>query len=322
MCFRAREAACESKCKTKEFPSESKHFERVKLAFIMGEVTRIEVFGAAITILLAVPIRWQRDSFGGWRWSLRVLFQPVGRAWWAGVSGWFTKPCAIGNDGSWGNWMKMEMNKRQDRRDRGEQPKRFLALGDSYTIGTSVAIDERWPRQLVERLREVSIDFEEPTIIAKHGWTTSDLLNGIEAAKPTGSFRLVSLLIGVNNQYDGLEENDYVRELDALLGMASRFAGGVPARVMVLSIPDWSVTPFAIERDQAAIRNEIERFNERKKSRADQFGAQFVDVTPVSRQAGDDTSLLAADGLHPSAKMYAAWCELALPAVHRALLSC
>ncbi len=217
--------------------------------------------------------------------------------------------------------MNMEMNKIQTTLGSGEQPKRFLALGDSYTIGTSVANDERWPRQLAERLREARIDFEEPTIIAKNGWTTGDLLTGIEAAKPIGSFQLVSLLIGVNNQYDGLDENDYVREMSALLGMAIHFAGGVPARVMVLSIPDWSVTPFALERDQVAIRNEIERFNERKKNCTDKLGAQFVDVTPVSRQAADDTSLLAADGLHPSAKMYAAWCELALPAVHRALLS-
>lgn len=215
--------------------------------------------------------------------------------------------------------MDKEMNGGQTPLSRGEHAKRFLALGDSYTIGTSVAIEERWPRQLVERLREASIDFEEPTIIAKNGWTTSDLLTGIEAAKPTGSFQLVSLLIGVNNQYDGLNENDYVRELDALLGKATQFAGGVPARVMVLSIPDWSVTPFAIERDQPAIRNEIERFNERKKSCADKFGAQFVDVTPCSQQATEDASLLASDGLHPSGKMYAAWCELSLPAAHRAL---
>ena len=107
--------------------------------------------------------------------------------------------------------MDREMNKIQTTLGSGDQPKRFLALGDSYTIGTSVAIDERWPRQLAERLREASIDFEEPTIIAKNGWTTTDLLTGIEAAKPIGSFQLVSLLIGVNNQYDGLDENDYVR---------------------------------------------------------------------------------------------------------------
>ncbi len=203
----------------------------------------------------------------------------------------------------------------------GEHAKRFLALGDSYTIGTSVAIDERWPMQLVERLRDASFDWEEPTIIAKNGWTTGDLLTGIEAVKPMGVFQIVTLLIGVNNQYDGLDEDEYVRELSALLGLAIRFAGGVPARVMVLSIPDWSVTPFAIERDPVVIRKEIDRFNQRKRSCADKLGCQFVDVTPLSRQAAEDPSLLAADGLHPSAKMYAAWCDLAFPAVHRAIAS-
>jgi len=136
---------------------------------------------------------------------------------------------------------------------------RFLALGDSYTIGESVAASERWPVQLARLLREQQITIDDPTIIARTGWTTAELSAGIDRAKPQGVYDLVSLLIGVNNQYRGRSEEEYRREFVSLLQRAIGFADQRPARVLVLSIPDWGVTPFAGGRDRAAIGVAIDR---------------------------------------------------------------
>ena len=209
-------------------------------------------------------------------------------------------------------------------KDQNQKPAasvRFLALGDSYTIGTSIAESERWPLQLAELLRKDGFKLEAPTIIARTGWTSGELLAGINSARPKGVFEVVSLQIGVNNQYRGLDEQQYVRELDELIDLAIEFAGGDPSRVVVLSIPDWGVTSFAADRDGAGIAREIERFNKLKHDRTHRHGCHFVDVTPLSREAADDPSLLASDGLHPSGKMYAHWCELALPTVRLAVTS-
>ena len=198
---------------------------------------------------------------------------------------------------------------------------RWLALGDSYTIGESVAESERWPVQLAALLRKEGVQLASPTIVARTGWTTGELLGGINTAQPAGEFDIVSLLIGVNNQFRGLDEDAYVRDLDELFALAIKFAGGDPSRVVVLSIPDWGVTPFAANYDHANIASEIDRFNQLMRDRAKVLGCPFVDVTPQSREAADDPSLLASDGLHPSGKMYAAWCELALPTVRQAVSS-
>ena len=198
---------------------------------------------------------------------------------------------------------------------------RFLALGDSYTIGTSVAESERWPLQLAELLHKDGFKLEVPTIIARNGWASGELLAEINSARPKGVFEVVSLQIGVNNQYCGLDEQQYVRDLDELFDLAIEFAGGDPLRVVVLSIPDWGVTSFAADRDGAAIASEIDRFNRLKRDGATRRGCHFVDVTPLSREAADDPSLLADDGLHPAGKMYARWCELALPTVRLAVTS-
>lgn len=192
---------------------------------------------------------------------------------------------------------------------------RFLALGDSYTIGESVAEDERWPVQLAARLQEQGIHLAAPEIIAKTGWTTDELAAGIEAAQPEGPYDLVSLLIGVNNQYRGRSPEEYQAQFADLLQQAIAFAGGDPARVIVLSIPDWGVTPFAARLDAAAIAAEIDTFNAINRAEAEKAGVWYVDVTAVSRQATTDPALIAGDGLHPSGKMYAAWVELALPVV-------
>jgi lysophospholipase L1-like esterase len=196
---------------------------------------------------------------------------------------------------------------------------RYLALGDSYTIGESVRPEERWPVQLAARLRQADISIDDPFIIATTGWTTDELSAGINVAKPVGPFDLVSLLIGVNNQYRGRRADEYRREFTALLQRAIQFTGDRPARVLVLSIPDWGVTPFAADRDRARIRAEIDQFNAINRAVTEQFGARYVDVTPISRRAASDTGLIANDGLHPSGKMYALWADLAFPVAREAL---
>ena len=193
------------------------------------------------------------------------------------------------------------------------QPVRYLALGDSYTIGASVAPAERWPMQLAAKLRTNGLIVAEPLIIARTGWTTDELMAAIERQQPQGPFDLVSLLIGVNDQYRGRSGDAYRRQLRQLLHMVIAYAGGHPAHVIVLSIPDWSVTPFAAGHQRTAIATAIDNFNAINRQEAAQAGVRYVDITLVSRQALQDTSLLATDGLHPSGKMYTQWVELVLP---------
>ena len=190
---------------------------------------------------------------------------------------------------------------------------RFLALGDSYTIGESVPPPERWPVQLAGRLREAGVPMENPLIIATTGWTTDELADGITRRDPQGPFELVSLLIGVNNQYRGRGVDEYRAQFAALLEQAIALAGGDPRRVLVLSIPDWSVTPFAADRQRTSVAAAIDQFNAVNAAETARRGARYVDITPTSRQAAADPTLITEDGLHPSGKMYSAWTELVLP---------
>lgn len=190
---------------------------------------------------------------------------------------------------------------------------RFLALGDSYTIGEAVAEAERWPVQLAEALRARGMKVQDPVIIARTGWTTDELDAAIDTAKPEGSFELVTLLIGVNDQYRGRDAESYRVPFRKVLDRAIAFAGGSASRVVVVSIPDWGVTPFAQGRDRAAISAAIERFNAVNREEAAKSGAHYVDVTPVSRGAAADRALSAGDGLHPSGAMYQKWSALVLP---------
>lgn len=183
-----------------------------------------------------------------------------------------------------------------------ESPRRYLALGDSYTIGESVAPAERFPVQLARAL-----NLGEPQIIARTGWTTDELNAAIDAADPQGPFDLVTLLIGVNNQYRGRSADEYRTQFAALLQRAIGFAGGDASKVIVVSIPDWGVTPFAEGRDRAKIAREIDRFNAINREEASRAGAKWVDITPISRR--DDPALVAADGLHPSGKQYTEWVQ-------------
>ena len=195
---------------------------------------------------------------------------------------------------------------------------RYLALGDSYTIGESVAASERWPVQLTARLRARGLPIDDPLLIATTGWTTGELSRAIEQANPIGPFDLVTLLIGVNNQYRGRSADEYRKQFHALLQRAIAYAGDDPARVVVLSIPDWSVTPFAtgMGAEQSSldrIAGQIDQFNAINRAETERSGAHYLDITPISRQAAQDRSLLATDGLHPSGKMYAHWVKLIEP---------
>lgn len=191
---------------------------------------------------------------------------------------------------------------------------RYLALGDSYTIGESVSQGERWPMQLADRLQADGIH-AEVTIIARTGWTTDELWQGIQAQTIEPPYDLVSLLIGVNNQYRGRDINEYREQFVFLLNKAIEYAGGRTERVIVLSIPDWGVTPYAEGRDRTQIAREIDAYNAVNREESLRAGVRYVDVAPASRLAVNDVSLLAADGLHPSGKMYSLWTDLAYPLV-------
>ncbi len=193
------------------------------------------------------------------------------------------------------------------------RPATYLALGDSYTIGESVDSIQRWPVLLAHALRQEGIPTEEPIIVARTGWTTEELTAGIQEAGVAGTYDLVSLLIGVNNQYRGRDPEEYREQLDLLLDEAINFAGGDPGRVLVLSIPDWGVMPFAEGQDRGEIGAAIDLFNGIKETESRAAGVHYVDITPISREALGDPSLVAGDGLHPSGTMYARWVEAALP---------
>ena len=197
---------------------------------------------------------------------------------------------------------------------------RFLALGDSYTIGEAVDPPERWPMQLTAQLRASGIEVAEPVIIAKTGWTTDELDAAIDDAKPDSTYDLVTLLVGVNDQYRGREPEAYRLPFRKLLHRAIAFAGGSASRVIVISIPDWGVTPFAEGRDRAAIGMAIDRFNTVNRDETLKVGAHYVDITPGSREAATDQSLLASDGLHPSARMYDQWTRAIHPVAMTILL--
>jgi lysophospholipase L1-like esterase len=193
-------------------------------------------------------------------------------------------------------------------------PQRYLALGDSYTIGESVAEAERWPNQLARGLQ-----IPMPEIIAKTGWTTDELSAAIDKADPHGPYGLVTLLIGVNNQFRGRDAEQYRNEFVALLGRAIKFAGGDARRVVVVSIPDWGVMPFAAGRDRAKIGAEIDHFNAINREETLLANARYVDITPISRGATADPTLVAGDGLHPSAKMYTQWVAAITPEARAAI---
>lgn len=185
----------------------------------------------------------------------------------------------------------------------------YLALGDSYTIGEAVLIQKNFPSQLVQMLRGQGLNAAAPEIIAKTGWTTDELLTAITDHNFLDAYDFVTLLIGVNNQYRGRSLDNYGEEFEVLLKMAVGFAGGDASRVVVLSIPDYGVTPFAAEMDAAKIAKEIDHYNEVNQAITFKYGALYIDITGGTREAGENPALVASDALHPSEMEYQRWAE-------------
>ena len=201
----------------------------------------------------------------------------------------------------------------------------YLALGDSYTIGESVDAGDRYP---VQALHQIFPD-GQPEIIATTGWTTGDLLAALAAAKPVPGYQAVSLLIGVNNQYQGRSQAEYREQLASLIKEAIRLAGNRPGHVLVLSIPDYSVTPFVQNRNTTQtgrsqfspqyIAAQIDSFNAIDSQLAAVYKVNYLDVTTESRKAAADPGLIATDGLHFSGKEYAIWAKMMEPWLATAL---
>jgi lysophospholipase L1-like esterase len=185
----------------------------------------------------------------------------------------------------------------------------YLALGDSYTIGEAVEQELTFPHQLVRELKAQEIRLANPKIIAKTGWTTDELQTAIETENVTQKFDIVTLLIGVNNQYRGNSPITYRKEFKELLQTAIGYANGIKKHVFVVSIPDWGVTPFGkgSGKDIKVIASEIDAFNTINKAETLALGISYTDITPASRIAAADLALVSTDGLHPSGKMYAEW---------------
>lgn len=201
-----------------------------------------------------------------------------------------------------------------------QQEFNYLALGDSYTIGQGVREEERFPAQTTALLVEENIPIRSISYIAATGWPTTELLRVIDLEKPQGPYDLVSLLIGVNDQYQGRDISQYHRDFILCITKAIELSGYKRDRVFVLSIPDYSVTPFAYYfSDTTAIRLELEQFNAINKQVTDSLGISYTNITALTQQGRYDKSLLASDSLHPSGKDYQRWAALLAPKMKKAL---
>lgn len=201
--------------------------------------------------------------------------------------------------------------------------KSILCLGDSYTIGEAVLQSHSFPFETVRLLKKNGYSFSAPKIIAKTGWTTDELAKAIKEADLKLQFDIVTLLIGVNNQYRERSVEEYKTEFTALLKTAISFSKKGAKSVFVLSIPDWSITPFIAQdthqRTALQIATQIKNFNLAKQEITLQFGATFINITPISQEAKTDTQLLALDGLHPSGKMYLQWAQILAAEIEKKL---
>lgn len=195
----------------------------------------------------------------------------------------------------------------------------YLALGDSYTIGEQVPMQENFPYQTVAMLKKDNFDIADPVIIAKTGWTTDELAMAIREHNITDTFSVVTLLIGVNNQYRGRDVQNYTEEFTQLLDQAIAFAGGEPEHVFVVSIPDWGVTPFAEGKDREQIAKEINEYNAVKEAEAKARKCHYVEITESTRRNGNNALYLAEDKLHPSGKEYEVWAAKLAPMIAKAL---
>lgn len=185
----------------------------------------------------------------------------------------------------------------------------YLALGDSYTIGEGVPVNENFPYQTVQLLRKNNLHLHAPEIAAKTGWVTFELAEYILHTKFNEHYDFVTLLIGVNNQYRGLSADDYKNDFEFLLRKALHFAGEKNNHVIVLSIPDWGATPFAKSKDRKKISAEIDTYNSFNKKISEQYKVHYINITENTREDAKDKSFLTADGLHYSGKEYAKWAK-------------
>jgi hypothetical protein len=211
-----------------------------------------------------------------------------------------------------------------DQKGMENQELKYLAIGDSYTIGEGVKEEERYPNQLTELLRDQGLHFGEPKIIAKTGWTTDELQAGIISAGIEGQeFDLVTVLIGVNNQYRGRDVEEYRQQLQELLAAAIVFAKKNKDRVLVLSIPDWGVTPFAVEKgvDQKKVSEAIDRFNTVKAETAKKMGLRYLNITNHYRMPENGQMMVVEDKLHPSKEIYNYWATSASKIIIGEMLS-
>lgn len=196
---------------------------------------------------------------------------------------------------------------------RNDTFKTYLALGDSYTIGQSVTENARFPAQTVSILRQYGIKINDPVYIAQTGWTTVALQQTIAAQNPSPNFDVVSLLIGVNDQYQRLDTGGYAARFAQLLDKSIQLAKGKKSNVFVLSIPDYSATPFVSNSDKARVSMEIDWFNTINKRITQAEGVSYTDITPSTRQAATNPSLIASDNLHPSGTEYRKWADSLAP---------
>ncbi len=187
--------------------------------------------------------------------------------------------------------------------------KHYLALGDSYTIGEQAPVYDNFPYQTVQLLRKAGMSFAAPEIVAKTGWTTDELMQGMDAQHLLPGYDWVSLLIGVNNQYRNRTVENYRPEFSMLLDRAIQLAGNRKERVFVLSIPDWGVTPFAEGRDRHEIAQAIDAYNAAAQEICASNQICFIDITEQQRSHVADPEYLTEDKLHHSGKEYRGWAE-------------
>ncbi len=185
----------------------------------------------------------------------------------------------------------------------------YLALGDSYTIGESVDYLDNFPSQTTRFIQQKGIQFNLKKLIAVTGWTTDELAKAVATEKPTFDFDWVTLLIGVNNQYRGRSSEEYAWQFYSLLCQSILFAKGKPQHVIVLSIPDWGLTPFNKERNKEETSAQIDEYNAINQSISSELGCHYVDITTSTRLHAEHTDYLAKDLLHYSPKEYAIWAE-------------
>jgi len=183
----------------------------------------------------------------------------------------------------------------------------YLALGDSYTIGASVEREVNFPNQTFQLLKSAGFKTGSLQIIAKNGWTAEDLISAVATTNKRSNYQVVTLLIGVNNQYQGRPSKEFEPSFLSLLKSAIALTGNRPKRVFVISIPDWGITPFASGRDRKEVANEIDAYNLVCEKNAKAQGANFINITDAYRLDGAKPDYLSSDGLHPSKLEYTKW---------------